>query len=321
MNLAALFCSECIAAMDSGEFSIYVGLSIIATLFFLRRTHRQFHRSRLIADMPTSRIRSASQGFTELVGIARKDEHPNLSPLSGELCLWWRYTIEEYKRSGKNSHWVTIEKKQSSSGFLLEDMTGTCYVEPDGAEISCYHTRTWYGNTRRPIGATHHAKTQKHPLMAQIGSFGRRYRYTEHLIKEGDPLYALGHFSSHSNPLQHLSLEQMTGDILRSWKQDFSALVKRFDINKDGQLNTDEWQLARHAARWQAKEEKQLSTRQPTTHSISEPAHRGLPFIISSHEQSRLGTRFRNGAILAAISFLLAGTAATWLLSSRFLSS
>lgn len=306
--------------MGLNQFILYTGIASAATVFLLWRTQRQFHRARLVADMPTSRIRSASQGFTELIGIARKDEHPNLSPLSGELCLWWRYTIEEYKSSGKSSHWVTIEKKLSSAGFLLEDTTGTCYVEPDGAEISCYHTRTWYGHTRRPVGNNPTSdKPGKHPLMMRVGSFGRRYRYTEHLIKEGDPLYALGHFSSHSNPLQHLSLEELTGDILRSWKQDFSALVKRFDINKDGQLNSDEWQLARHAARWQAKEDKQLSNQQPATHSISEPDHKGLPFIISTHEQERLSGRYRRGAIFSAVGFLLAGSATTWLLSSRFL--
>ena len=318
MSLANLFCRECIPVMPAWDFAIYTGLSAIGALFFLRRCQKQFHRSRLVADMPTSKVRSASQGYTELIGIARKNNHTNIAPLSGELCLWWRYTIEKYRHTGKNRRWVTVEDKRSSLPFQLDDTTGTCRVEPKDAEVSTYHKHTWYGSTRKAVIAASKPK-KSHFTMNRIGGFGRRYRYTEYLLKDGDPLYVLGHFSTDNHGVETLTPAQLAGDILRHWKLDYPSLLERFDINKDGELSNDEWQLARHAAKWQAEDERKDALTHPATSSISKPEHQGLPFIISSHEQTKLSIRFRNSARFSAIGFLVAGSLNAWLLSSRFL--
>ena len=296
---------------------MWTTLAVIATLYLLRRCQRQLHRNRLVADMPTSKIRSASQGYTELIGIARQAEQPRISPLGSELCLWWRYTIERYQSSGRSSHWVTVEKKSSRAAFYIEDTTGRCRVEPDSGEISSHHRRVWHGHSRRPIGAVPKTEAKTNMLSARIGM--GRYRYSEYLIKDGDPLYVLGHFESDSSGLQTLQPEQLAGDILRSWKTDFPALLKRFDINGDGELGTEEWKLVQHAARLESKKQLQEVSRQPPQHSITQPEHKGLPFIISSHEQDRLGQKFRNSARLSAVGFLLSGSLSTWLLTSRFL--
>ncbi len=52
-------------------------------------------RARLLGDVPTSRIRSAAQGFVELYGVLEEGpEGPLQAPLTGKPCLWWRYRIE-----------------------------------------------------------------------------------------------------------------------------------------------------------------------------------------------------------------------------------
>ena len=75
-------------------------------------------RKRIIEDTPTSAIRSAAQGYVELSGHGKLMEGSVISgPLTGTTCTWYSYTIEEYRSSGKNSHWVTVEKEISDSLF------------------------------------------------------------------------------------------------------------------------------------------------------------------------------------------------------------
>lgn len=54
---------------------------ITLRLFYLG--FRQLHRARLIEDTPTSRIRSAAQGYAELEGRAVALGDPLYAPLSG----------------------------------------------------------------------------------------------------------------------------------------------------------------------------------------------------------------------------------------------
>jgi E3 Ubiquitin ligase len=326
-DIAALFCSDCIHSMPGWDYAIWLVIALLVTLFSLKRCHRQFKRARLIEDMPTSRIRSASQGYTELVGVAELQGNPQLAPLSSTLCLWWRYTIEKYQSSGKSSHWVTVEKHACSQFFHLRDTTGICQIDPEGAEISCHHRRTWHGSTRRPIGALKTTKPIRNgsflslatmPIAIGGMTFGRRYRYTEHLIIEGDPLYALGHFESDATGKRTLSPRQLTSDILSEWKQNFSQLLDRFDQNDNDELDLEEWKMVRNAALVEAKKRQTNQLHEPTEHLLSKPLHNGLPFIIGSTEQEQLSKRFRRQSIYYAIGFLLAGSMSCWLINSRF---
>ncbi|TNE75926.1 MAG: hypothetical protein EP334_09425 [Gammaproteobacteria bacterium] len=320
MNISALFCADCIRAMPGAEFSLWLAIAVGASLFSLKKGHGRFKHARLIEDMPTSKIRSASQGYTELVGVATRQGNPQLAPLSNTLCLWWRYTIEKYQSSGKSSHWVTIEKRACSQPFFLQDSTGICQVDPEGADISCKHRHVWYGSTRRPVGTPKPGSFYSgfFNLKANL-SFGRRYRYTEYLVMEGDPIYALGEFISDSTGQRTLSPQQLSGDILRAWKADFPALLVKFDHNGDGELDMREWQMVQDAALREARRKQRELSQQPQQHLLAKPRHKGLPFIIGSGEQHQLSSRFRRAALLYAGGFLLLGALASWLLSSRLM--
>jgi hypothetical protein len=327
-NISHLFCSDCVRDMPNWDFYLCLLLALLATFFCLKHCHRTFKRARLIEDMPTSRIRSASQGYTELVGVAELQGNPQLAPLSNTLCLWWRYTIEKYQSSGKSSHWTTVEKRACSQPFYLKDTTGVCRVEPKGAEISCRHRKTWHGNNRRPVAPPNTIKkttdggllslATRHISVGGI-AFGRRYRYTEHLIMEGDPLYTLGHFETDSGGQRTFTPEQLSGDILREWKQDFHDLLTRFDQNNDGELDLKEWQQVRRAALKEAKHRQTQLASQPPEHVITQPLQAGWPFSIGSTEQKHLAQRFRRRAAAYAVGFLIAGALSCWLITSRFL--
>ena len=148
---------------------------------FFRMT-RWFQHARMIENVPTAKIRSAAQGYVELSGIAKLMPGPIIvSPLTGNACVWYSYKIEERvhttKANGRsNSHWRVVEQRQSEDLFILEDDTAQCVIDPDDADVFVQHKRTWY----------------KHHLMPPR-------RYTEQLIRDGDPLYANGFFKTLAN--------------------------------------------------------------------------------------------------------------------------
>ena len=116
-----------------------VSLGLLAVIGLIAWTST-FRRRRAITDTPTSRIASAAQGYVELSGQGRAlDDPPLYAPLTQAPCLWYRFQIEE--RTGQNK-WQTIDSGESDVPFILEDGSGRCVIDPDGAEILTQHQRT-----------------------------------------------------------------------------------------------------------------------------------------------------------------------------------
>lgn len=312
--MAELFCRECIAAMSDGDFYFRLVIFAVASLWGLWLARKFFIRARLIEDMPTSRIRSASQGYVELVGMAELVDTPRISPLSNSLCLWWRYTIERYQKTGKSRSWVIIEKNSSSAPFHIRDSTGICQVVPDGAEIHTHKSKQWYGSSRRPISGP--IGTSR-GFSISIGGFGNRYRYTEYLLLENDPLYCLGHFVSDSEGRRTMALKNLRGEILRSWKADYATLLESYDSDNNGELDLEEWQTVQHAAEKEALKQQKNNQQIETGHQLIKPKSSGLPFIIATDMQEKLSGKYRWKAFFSGVLFLAAGTMSTWLLSAR----
>lgn len=308
-DLAELFCRDCIARQPALKFAFWNALALAGTLFCLWRTRSTFLRARLIADLPTSRVRSASQGLAELSGLARRAGEVLTAPLSGRPCLWWRYRIERHQSSGRNRSWTTVERGASEAPLLLDDGSGHCLLLPDHGEVQSHRVKRWTGHQRRPLGD---AAAGDHGLLGAV--FGQRYRYTEEIIVEGDPLYALGHFETDDQG-RLVDLRRLQGDILRAWKRDYPALVARHDHDGDGRLDPAEWNAARAAAAEAAGAEQRRRGDQAPRHRLRKPD--GLPLLISTVPQERLGRRLRWQALGFALGFLALGTFTSWLLGSR----
>ncbi len=305
-DLAELFCRDCIAQQPALQFFFWSALALAATLFCLGRIRSTWLRARLIADLPTSRVRSASQGFTELAGIARGNGGAPLSgPLTGKPCLWWRYRIERHQSRGRSSSWTTVEKGTSEAPLVLDDGSGRCLIWPDGGELHSHRVERWTGHQRHPLA-------RGSGLLGAI--LGGRYRYTEERIVDGDPLYVLGHFQTDDRG-RLADPEQLRAEILRQWKRDYPALLARHDRNADGQLDTAEWEAVRGAAAHAAREEQRQRGSQAPRHQMRKAAD--LPLLISTLPENRLGARLRWQALGFALGFLAAGSLTTWLVSSR----
>lgn len=96
---------------------------------------REYRRRSLVANTPTSKVRSLAVGTVELEGDAKAGEQVFKSPFSGNDCVLYEYKIEEYRQSGDDSDWVTIDQGQTDQPFYLDDGTGKVMVNPIGADL------------------------------------------------------------------------------------------------------------------------------------------------------------------------------------------
>lgn len=270
---------------------------------------RWLNRARLMADTPTAAIRSAAQGYVELEGIARlMDGDPVVSPLSGERCVWYRYTVEH--RDEDERRWRTVASGLSDSIFHLDDGTGRCIVDPEGATILPSVRLSWRGQLSWPGAAP--LDTSFWDRYLQSGP----YRYTEHRLQEGDPLYATGQFVALGGTGE-ASPSEAVRDLLSCWKRDRRELLRRFDADRDGEISPEEWEMARQEAEREVRVSWHQRTRTSELSLLRKPGN-GRPYLLSALPQHTLIARYRRQALLAAGGFLGFGAFAVWALRLRF---
>ncbi len=299
-----------IRVMPDDEFWLIAAVIVGACLFGLWLWFRSMKRARLIEDTPTSKCRSAAQGYVELVGIQKMMRgEPIRAPLTGRLCTWWEYCIEEkhttYSRGRRRTRWVTIDKATSEALFLVRDDTGDAVIDPDGAEVTPSCNDTWYGSSHWPKGPPHGG-----------GIFGGRYRYTERRMHEDDVLYAIGFFETRSAHHQPLSVARETAAVLADWKRDSAALMERFDTDRNGAIDMAEWERARGAAEEEVSSRVRSLALDAGIHLMLRPPD-GRPFILSVLPETQLTARFRRFAIGGLLLFFLAGIAAVFAVGVR----
>jgi hypothetical protein len=268
-------------------------------------------KNRTVEDTPTSRVRSAAQGYVELTGrgLASPDSS-NKAPLTGTPCTWWRYKIEERRATGRSRSWSTIQSDTSVAPFLLDDGTGHCLIDPRGAEVFPGAKDVWYGPEEWP---------QVH-IPNGTGVFGwlvdnlvtDKYRYTEYRLQADEELYAIGAFRS----LGGAGVEDpddAVAALLHAWKEDPAALLARFDTNHDGTLSVAEWEQARAAARREVLEHRAAETRPPSLNVLADPGD-GRSFLLAACDAKTLARRFRYRALAGLGGFVGSSAALTWML-------
>ena len=102
--------------------------------YFFIKGFDWFRRKRLMEGIPTSKVRSIAMGLVEIAGKANPKTLLK-GPFSGKECVYYKYTIEEYRREGKHSRWVKLKEGSSDEKFYLEDYTGKVLVDPKEAEV------------------------------------------------------------------------------------------------------------------------------------------------------------------------------------------
>ncbi|PHS69028.1 MAG: hypothetical protein COB23_07895 [Methylophaga sp.] len=286
-----------IIQLDPIEFwAGFIFFSVISVLSFYRM-YRWYHHARLIENTPTAKIRSAAQGYVELNGDARLMKGPVIiSPLSGRSCVWFRYKIEEkvqeHDSKGRSvSHWRIVKQQTSQELFLLEDDTGRCVIDPDDADVLTTDKRIWHKLSKR---------------------------YTEELITENEPLYAIGLFKTVAN-VERQKLREHVSYLLRHWKSDPNQLLHDFDADRDGKLNAEEWEKVRLAAERHIKFEQGQQEKKEPLNILKLTENKDQAFILSTISEGNLIKRYKWQAIKSLILFFITGGLAVWAVNVRTL--
>lgn len=280
------------------------GGGFIGTFYYLIR-------KRIIEDVPTSKIRSAAQGYIELNGHSALMPGTEIrAPLTGTVCTWFYFTIEEYRRSGKRSRWVIIERGSSEALFLLIDTTGQAVIDPEGAGITPAVTDVWYGSARQPDPGTARAEG------GWLRFSGGRYRYTEERIHPGDPLYVIGLFNTIGAATGY-DINDEVRKLLVEWKRESESLLEQFDTNRDGGIDLEEWNQVREAAWRQVKARHDELKNFPPVHMMSDTRDGRRPYLLSVLAESGLVKKYGKNAGLCITAFFIAGILAVWLIGIR----
>ena len=219
------------------------------------------HRYRTISGTPTSRVASAAQGYVELVGTGQAHGDPILGKYSQLPCLWYRYKVE---RKNHKNEWQTESTGQSESPFCLDDGSGSCVIDPRGAEIVTRHKDTW-----------------------QVAD----HRYTEWKLIRNDPLYALGEFRTVGGSNNAVTRNDLIKQVIAEWKTDHADLLRRFDLDGNGHLDLNEWMLARQAAKREADKLLAAARAEPDVHVLRLPQD-GRLFLLGNLSPEKLARRY-----------------------------
>jgi hypothetical protein len=239
-----------------------VCLGLVAAIGFLAWAST-YKRARAIADLATSRIGSAAQGYVEVVGRASAAiDELILSPFSGLACIWYRYRV--YSRDNAKGEWREIDSGTSEATFEIDDGSGACRVDPDHAEVVSPETRVTYSDGDKQV---------------------------EELLFGGCQIYVLGEFSTLSGAQGLPSVSEDVGALLDEWKKDPVQLQRRFDLDGNGEIDAREWELARRLATRTVEQRHRQMPALADVHMIRAPTD-GRMFLISPLPPHRLRQRF-----------------------------
>lgn len=254
-----------------------------------------------ISSQPVSKISSSAQGYVELIGKVKFAQNDRLQSPSGESCVWYRRTRYELKNRNistssnffdlikddlnlfallglgiANNHWYEKEVEESELTFTIEDGTGECTVKPKYADFFTKTVRTYFQGTD--------------------------IKYEEALLLHGEKVYVLGEFKSFGASRSTIDADKEASILLAEWKVDKEAFHHRFDENKNGRIDIDEWEKARRTALKTVKERHASDT---TWHEIAAP-HDDRLFLISTFSPHELKGRFLSWSYLHLFVLFLA---------------
>jgi len=290
-----------IAAMPTEDFWFWAVITTVITTVAFLFALRNWQKSRFMADTPTSTIRAAAQGYTELKGVAQPlVDEPVVGHLTQKPCVWWSYCIEKRVRTNKSWRWQTVESGTSPWPFRLDDQTDQCFIDAAGAKIVSTVQDCWRGSGRgAPPG---------------INVFMGSYRYTERRIVAGQTLYAIGDYVAVRPPTRQ-DFEAELADQLRAVKNNPRIMDSlRDDTNTIAQT---QWDALVERKRQQLDVDWQAAQSQPTRNYLQQPQD-NRPFVISAIPEQQLIRRYRGKMTSLIAVFLIVGSISTFLWTARF---
>ena len=243
-----------------------IATSLFASIF-------NYWRLLKITEAPISTIAAAAQGYVELFGKASTDT-PLKTPYQDIPCVWYRASVYANRENDDDKvadllNMMPLEYTESKTVFTLDDGTAQCKVNPQGAEVIYFEARTWRKND---------------------------HRYVEEYLPVGKPLYVIGNLDTRQELLDEAELNRAVGAKLVDWKTRPQQLLNRYDQNLNGQIDMDEWQLARRDAINEVNAEHamqtNLSNKNCSDFTLAKPV--GKLFLISAKSPKQLRDSYKS---------------------------
>ena len=256
-----------------------IATSLFASVF-------NYWRLLKITEAPISTIAAAAQGYVELFGKASTDK-PLKTPYQDIPCVWYRASVYANRENEDDKvadllNMMPLEYIESKTMFTLNDGTAQCKVDPQGAEVIYFEACTWRKND---------------------------HRYVEEYLPVGKPIYVIGNLDTRKELLDEAELNRAVGNKLVDWKTRPQQLLNRYDKNLNGQIDMDEWQLARRDAINEVKAEHamqtNLSNKNGSYFTLAKPA--GKLFLISAKSPKQLRASYKMWVVahLGVLALLL----------------
>jgi hypothetical protein len=251
---------------------------------------RQLRAAQRVADLPGSRVRSVAMGPAWIAG-AVDIESPLSAPYSRTLCAWYQFRLERWTprptsyRHRSGNLWSTMLRWSAEAKGLSYDEGGWEIVnEGDSADLS-FWVKDETGRIRvEPEGATLHIRGEQ---TFEVLSQGARYRVTERVLPLGAYVFALGTVQREEGIADG---DRLVVETLRRLKSDPQALA-RYDVDGNGRIDEEEWELARRAVRAQVEARLAARTREDTVFIGQGEADD--VFLLSDRDEVDLARRLR----------------------------
>ena len=306
--------------------TVGIGLFVMGlfTLFFLTGSVKSLNQARRFADIPTSKIRSAAQGYVELRGLCYEpDRELVTAPLSGVKCAYWSLQLDKKDPSSRDYTWKIVDKATSTKRWLvLDDSTGICHLLPfldseiTGETSIDNGTYAELSNSALDMNGTTNwslAKMRKYfpPETLEELQGAKEWQITETRLPHDREIYAMGLFRTYkSNQLPWADIRME----LEGARQEGKLSLINSNVVKT--LITPTLELRDHQIeRWQSymRELEGVGPDQPLTgshvvHTLTADDQNSRPMVLSVEPENNLiQSYYRESAIFLLIGIVLLG--------------
>ena len=208
-----------------------------------------------ITEAPISSIAAAAQGYIELRGKTSTTK-PSKTPFIGMPCVWyraWVYAeVGDEDENGRSSE-ALIEYVESDAPFFLNDGTGTCLVNPQGAEVLAIKKRTQMRNN---------------------------HRYVEEYLPAGEWVHVVGYLDTRHHFMSAGSVNHDMGIALNALKLNKTKLLNRYNQNLEGEIDLQEWEQVRADVRGEVEAQHRIKAND-AVYMLSKPTTKQV-FLVSA---------------------------------------
>jgi len=255
---------------------ILVLLLIFSLYLFFRAHLKILPKIAWIVATPTSQIRSVALGLVEVNGFVHLDKAIT-SPATGRECCLTKYRLQElrvhYSRQGRTTSWDTIESGFKHLPFYLRDESGAneILVNPEGVELDL-PSETYY-------------LSDGGLFSSEVGS----QRCLEWAIYPKNYLYVIGEVKKRPFFADFQSSVDGQLAIMRGDREHLQS----YDRNKDGQVDSLEWDGAVREAEEKVREEMTAAGQDHLATLVIGRPSVSRPFLIADRSEKDLLLRLR----------------------------